>query len=215
LLTLGRQDVETGQAPEEFFLGLGFSAVESLDITSAEGADIVFDLNAAATPEVLKERCDVLFDGGTLEHVFHLPNALARCADMLKENGWFLHLGPMNNWVDHGFYQFSPTLWFDWFAANGWELVESTMVRTPPTSGRETREWRFSVLPPERLAEAGKLDDAMYMQFLVAKKIRGATSEVIPVQAYYARKHSAAQLRQFEPYAVRNGKPVSRRFKLF
>ena len=112
---------------ESFFQAIGFSGVESLDVMQG-AAQHVLDLNADVTAVPLRSRCDVLFDGGTLEHVYHVPNALARCADMLRDGGWFLHIGPMNNYVDHGFYQFSPTLWFDWLTTNGWQVTQSTAI---------------------------------------------------------------------------------------
>jgi hypothetical protein len=148
-------------------------------------------------------RCDVLFDGGTLEHVFHLPNALARCADMIKDDGSFVHIGPLNNYADHGFYQFSSTFWFDWFAANGWRMVESVMVRLPSCN--------HSFLPADRLGRVGQLDDAPYTHFLVAKKEPGAMGDRIPMQAIYARKYMNASheehgLRKFAPYIVTDGR---------
>jgi hypothetical protein len=196
--------------PESFFGALGFSVVESLDVSGVEGAKIVFDLNAAELPTELKARYDVLFDGGTLEHVFHLPNALARCTDMLRENGWLAHVGPLNNYADHGFYQFSPTFWFDWFDANGWRMVESVLVRLPSYNRPEPSSWNYSFLPPDRLGRVGQLDDAPYMHFLVARKLPGAVANRVPMQAIYARKyrdayHQPRELREFRPYAVTDG----------
>lgn len=239
LLMLGRQDVAIGPdglervlaaegfpprtlpaswrtesdnvTPESFFSALGFSAVESLDVSDTEGAQIVFDLNAAATPETLMGRCDVLFDGGTLEHVFHLPNALGRCADMIRDGGSFVHLGPLNNYADHGFYQFSSTFWFDWFAANGWRTVESVLVRLPSYNRPEPSGWSYTFLPPDRLGRVGQLDDAPYMHLIVAKKEPGAIADRVPMQALYAKKYVSASreqcgLREFEPYVVTDGR---------
>ncbi len=150
-----RADGEHRTMPESFFQALGFTSVESLDVSASEGASIVFDLNAAATPNNLRACCDVLFDGGTLEHVFHLPNALARCTDLIRSDGWFVHIGPMNNYVDHGFYQFSPTFCFDWFTSSKWQMVESVMVRLPSSTQADLTGWSFSFLPP-RAPGAGR-----------------------------------------------------------
>jgi hypothetical protein len=239
LLMLGRQDIETDLdglrclldaeafssglgpsqwrtennrvTPESFFAALGFSSVQSLDVSTAEGAQVSFDLNATETPSHLMHRYDVIFDGGTLEHVFHIPNAFARCAEMLNECGTFVHIGPMNNYADHGFYQFSSTLWFDWFAANGWLMIESVLVRLPSFHRPEPSGWAFSFLPVGRLGSVGQLDDAPYMQFLVARKQPGATGNKMPMQAYYVKKYAAATrleqtVRQFSPYVVTDGR---------
>ena len=203
---------ETGSrvTPECFFQALGFESVDSLDVSNTEGASIILDLNLSKMPHELVGRYDVIFDGGTLEHIFHLPNALARCADMLRPGGAFVHIGPMNNYVDHGFYQFSPTLWFDWFSTNGWTMLESVMVRLPSSHGPEPSGWNFSFLPPERLGTAGVLDDASYMHFFIAKKELTATSDRIPMQAYYIKKYAVRLridqvVRSFAPYTVTNG----------
>ena len=199
--------------PESFFQALWFAWAESLDISDSEGASVIFDLNEAETPAEQIGRFDLVLDGGTLEHVFHIPNAMAHCARMIRPGGSFMHIGPMNNYVDHGFYQFSPTLWFDWFGANGWQIAESVMVRLPPDSLPDETGWSYSFLPPERLGTVGALDDAPYMHLLVAKKIGGAGWDRVPQQAYYARKHwdfgrQAHGLREIAPYRVVDGRRV-------
>jgi len=196
--------------PECFFQALGFESVDSLDVSNTEGASIILDLNLSQTPHELIGRYDVIFDGGTLEHIFHLPNALARCADMLRAGGAFVHIGPMNNYVDHGFYQFSSTLWFDWFSTNGWTMLESALVRLPSSHRPEPSGWNFSFLPPDRLGTVGVFDDAPYMHFLIAKKEPNATSNRIPMQAYYAKKYADKlridqAVRSFSPYTVTDG----------
>jgi hypothetical protein len=238
LLMLGRQDVEVDQdrlskifaaegmepriapqysptdndrlTPETFFAMLGFSSAESLDITAKEGASILFDLNSPATPADLRSRFDVIFDGGTLEHVFHIPNALARGTEMLRDGGAFCHIGPMNNYTDHGFYQFSPTLWFDWFFANNWLVSESVMVRLPSFNRAEPSGWTFSTLSVGELGRVGQLDDAPRMHFLVARRGAAARGDQIPVQNYYASKGQTGSLerlkmRRVAPYVVTNG----------
>lgn len=210
-LPFDRWDEEGGNiAPESFFRALGFSEVESLDLEEAGASSIAFDLNSAATPEALLARFDVIYDGGTLEHVFHVPNALARCAEMLKPNGVIVHCVPMNNYVDHGFHQFSPTFWFDWFASNGWVPLESVMVRLPSSHREGPSCWTFSHLPPGKLGTIGQLDEAPYMHYIVARKGPNASGDQIPWQAYYSKKYADADradvgLRQFDDYSVTQG----------
>src|SRR5690554_3341922 len=56
---------------------LGFEQSVRIDIDDYEQVDAILDLNAAETPEDLAGRFDAVFDFGTLEHVFHVPHALA------------------------------------------------------------------------------------------------------------------------------------------
>jgi len=107
---------------------MGFSPVRSLDASDYEGATLLHDLNQPL-PDTLKESCDVLFDGGSLEHVFDFPAAIRNCALMLRPGGWFAASTPVNNWMGHGFYQFSPELFFRLFQeSQGFELRLAALV---------------------------------------------------------------------------------------
>jgi hypothetical protein len=65
-----------------------------------------------------------VWDGGTLEHVFNVPVALRSALDMVEVGGHYLGMSPANNWMGHGFFQFSPELWFRVLSpANGYEVV--------------------------------------------------------------------------------------------
>ena len=90
---------------------LGASEIESIDASTYEQASIVHDMNQPI-PETLKNRFTAVLDGGSLEHVFHFPRAIANCLEMVAVGGHFLAATPANNWMGHGFYQFSPELFF-------------------------------------------------------------------------------------------------------
>ncbi len=98
---------------------LGYGAVETMDMSDYEGATIIHDLNQPVPPE-LEGQFDFIYDGGTLEHVFNVPTALASMFRMLKPGGRFVSCNGMNGWVGHGFYQFNPDLaWTFWRRACG------------------------------------------------------------------------------------------------
>src|SRR3569833_2938568 len=90
---------------------MGASTVDSIDVSDYEGATVLFDLNHPI-PDDLKNRYDCLIDGGTLEHIFFFPTALKNCMQMVKVGGHLIFLTPANNWFGHGFYQFSPELFY-------------------------------------------------------------------------------------------------------
>ncbi|MGE3190022.1 MAG: class I SAM-dependent methyltransferase, partial [Vicinamibacterales bacterium] len=85
---------------------LGFESIEVLDVSAFEGAGIIHDLNSESVPADLHGRFDLIIDHGTLEHVFHVPNALRALFTMLKVGGRLVHSSPTSNLVDHGFYMF-------------------------------------------------------------------------------------------------------------
>ena len=107
---------------ESFFSSLGAERVDSLDYSNYEGATIVHDLNSPI-PEALKEKYSAVYDGGSLEHVFDVPTAIKNCMEMVQVGGHFLQITVANNFMGHGFWQFSPDLIFRIFSKeNGFEI---------------------------------------------------------------------------------------------
>ncbi|WP_159808271.1 hypothetical protein [Litoreibacter roseus] len=99
---------------EKLFAELGLGEIETMDYASFEGPSIEQDLNQPV-PESLYNQFGFIFDGGTIEHVFNVPQALENVFHMLKPGGRFVSANGMNGWVGHGMYQFSPELvWTFW-----------------------------------------------------------------------------------------------------
>lgn len=71
----------------DLFNMLGFKEVHAIDVSDAEGADIIFNLAKKSIPEEIKNRFDLIVDGGTLEHVFSITDAMKNTSDMLKMGG--------------------------------------------------------------------------------------------------------------------------------
>jgi hypothetical protein len=120
-LNLPSQGAVTGKPAEEgrkgfseaFLEGeLTAGTYESLDVDEYQGAEIICNLNQPID-ERLKGSYDLILDLGTLEHLSNLSTALSNIFDMLKEGGTYFFSVPCNNWVDHGFFQFSPTFFAD------------------------------------------------------------------------------------------------------
>ena len=120
---------------DEVFRMLGYDSVESIDVYPAERPTHVLDLNRPL-PAALHDRFDLVYDGGTMEHCFSVPDVLTNVVRLVKAGGRIVHHLPLNNWVDHGFYQFSPTLFFDFYAANGFRDLAMTLHFS--AGGKET-----------------------------------------------------------------------------
>ena len=126
----GRLDRGGGAVDDRrLFDWMGFDEVESLDYSNFEGATRVVDLNRGNLPDGLAGAYDVVFDSGTLEHVFHVPNALRNIASLARTGGRVIFLSPSSNHLDHGFYMFSPTLFYDYFRVNGFRIETCYVVR--------------------------------------------------------------------------------------
>ncbi len=175
-----------------FFRLLGCERVESADVSNWEGADHLFDLNLPVPPE-LAGRFDTVFEAGTLQHVFDLPQVFANLHALLRAGGRMIHgMAPSNNHVDHGFYMFSPTLFHDFYTANGWRIEASYFFEFFPYwfRGRfHSTPWKIRRYTPgclDHLAYGG-FGARQVALFVVATKIAGATAGRIPQQSYFSR----------------------------
>ena len=113
-----------------FLRALGAEHLDALDVSTYEGASIVLDLNRPA-PESLNARFTAIVDGGTLEHVFDVPQAFRNVAALLRVGGHFVSVNGTNNFMGHGFYQFSPELFFRVLSPqNGFELETLVLAET-------------------------------------------------------------------------------------
>ena len=78
---------------ETLLEALGYPRLEAMDFTDAEGAEHVHDLNLPP-PEHLKGQFDLVIDGGTTEHIFHISRALETCHELLAPGGVFMSFQP-------------------------------------------------------------------------------------------------------------------------
>jgi hypothetical protein len=107
---------------ERYLEQLGALAVHSFDYSDFEAATFVHDMNTPI-PDEYAERYSVVLDGGSLEHIFDFPTAIRNCMQMTRVGGHYLAITPANNFLGHGFYQFSPELYFSVLSPeNGFEI---------------------------------------------------------------------------------------------
>ncbi len=185
-------------ATRSFFRALGFSDVAAIDVSAYEAADYIVDLNGPMLPPKLHERFDFVFDGSTIEHIFHLPNVLTNIFAMLKVGGRVLHMAPSNHFMDDGFYQLSPTFFTDYYAANGFTidcaLLHFMTVTVHEEDGRVRLDTRDRVVPYDptdtaRVSAAfGTHGDELCQTLFMATKTAAATCGRIPFQSRYASK---------------------------
>ena len=169
------------------FKMLGFETVHSLDSSDYEKATYIHDLNVPV-PEHLHEKYDVILDGGTLEHVFHLPNCLANIHKMLKTSGLVIHSSVSHNHVDHGFYMFSPSLFYEYYKANKYEIVRSRFFEY--STNHVSKPWKIYEYTPGCLEELsfGGFGKEMLLIWLVAKKTSVSSYNMIPQQNFSLEK---------------------------
>lgn len=182
---------------EPYLALLGAKETDSMDASDYEGATHVHDLNLPV-PETLKNRYTVVIDSGTLEHVFNFPTAIKNCMEMVAPGGHFLCITPANNFMGHGFYQFSPELFFRLFTAeNGFELEQLLLYQEDG--------WRwFAVTDPDSIRQRVELVNGAPVYITVrAKKLRQVETlfATAPQQSDYAAQwqDAAATAAKAEP----------------
>lgn len=166
-----------------FFHLLGVTDISALDYSAFESAEIVADLNQPLD-ESLHGRFDVVIDSGTTEHIFDVARAFANTVELLRVGGRAIHITPTNNFANHGFYQFSPTFFGDFYRANRFSPIE---VFVAEETLRGSRTVAFEVFPwdldrqPTWMTSTKRL-----LSLCVATKTQSSTAEAIPLQSYYA-----------------------------
>ncbi len=127
-------DENQGYAEPFLIKALEARSVDSIDASDYEGASMIHDLNTPL-PDAVKQTFDVVVDGGSLEHIFNFPAAIRNCMELVKLNGHYIGITPCNNFFGHGFYQFSPDLFFRIFSpANGFEILKMWMYVSRPNA---------------------------------------------------------------------------------
>jgi len=166
---------------DDLFRHLGALQVDSIDAAEYEGASIIHDMNKPV-PDHLLSSYTLVFDGGTLEHVFNFPVASTNVMKMAVVGGHILSLVPANNLCGHGFYQFSPELFFRVFGPpNGCRVISLFMADTAPH-----RAWQL-VTDPQVLGRRVNLHHlyATMIVMLAAKHTDQMDSGFVPQQSDY------------------------------
>jgi hypothetical protein len=125
----------------EVFDKLGMR-LETVDIHPSRGVERVVDLNV---PTYLGQ-FDLVIDPGTTEHCFNAGTAIINAAEAVREGGAIIHLAPVTM-INHGFYNFCPTLFVDLYTQNGWTV--EVLGLTDGTGLQEIEPWARRQCPPE------------------------------------------------------------------
>jgi SAM-dependent methyltransferase len=166
---------ELGEWPsyaEPLFRALGARDLMSMDNSDYEQADMIHDLNRPIGEE-LENSFDVVLDGGSLEHVFDFLQALRNVMRMARPGGHVILLVAANDMCGHGFYQFSPELFFRALSPeNGFSVEEMIMLENDTVSRR-----LFGLVPytVELTGRAFKVHDPSVVGQRIEITSRGST----------------------------------------
>lgn len=166
--------------------------LKSLDYSDYEKCDIVHDMNTPVDSKYF-EKFDVVIDGGSLEHIFNFPTAIANCMKMIKKGGSFFSFTMANNHMGHGFYQFSPELFFRIFDNSNGFNVTNLLLEKHKYPGAELNQNTkiFQVKDPVSVGErVGLVTNSPVLMMVQAKRteIKDIFNEN-PIQSDYIQTY--------------------------
>jgi hypothetical protein len=182
-------------SPEYYFAHLGFSQIDAVDISDYEGANLILNLNEPANSNL--PQYDFVFDSGTVEHVFHIPNYFRNVHALCKVGGHILHLTQSSGWMGHGFYLICPTLFWDFYEANGYRIVKAEIWQVPTNPALNSRFFGTIPYRPEIFPDSHQMgisSESYFMVLFIVQRLERSACDVVPIQGSYRRIYQRAQV---------------------
>lgn len=199
---LGRPDMigTVNATPEKLFRVSGASEIDSIDIDEGDGANLIHDLNFPV-PENLKGKYSLVFDNGTMEHCFDIRQFIFNVNFLLAKNGLVVHTNPLNNYANHGFFQFSPCFYLGFYMQNNFEILEvrvngsrKVFYQDRPSEYETVFDCKITgqnlgklLKSPRIVFSSAKGLDTMVSITFVARKLTDQSDSVVPQQPIYSR----------------------------
>jgi len=164
-----------------FMNAIGAKNLQILDISGYENATILHDLNVPI-PDSLRNQFSLVVDIGTSEHVYNVTQSLENLRDLCKTQGHVLVVSPANNWLGHGFYQFSPELFFRAFDREyGFEIQSLFLIKK-----RMFGESWYALNDPKNVGRRGTIftNKRCYIAVIASKSV-SVIAVVSPQQSDY------------------------------
>lgn len=111
------------ESAASYYRALGFSKYDAIDINERYGS-LVMDLNQDLGKSYgFVKQYDLVTNNGTGEHIFDQASVLRNMHNLTSENGIMIHIMPMINYVNHGFYCYQPSLYYSLSRANKYRML--------------------------------------------------------------------------------------------
>jgi hypothetical protein len=174
---------------EIVFNALGFEHLDSMDYSNFEYATIIHDLNNTKLPTELVGKYDFIVDGGTIEHVFNFWGVMENIFNMLKIGGTFFFDQPTFFGFNHGYYNFSPCLYYEYFKANNYKI--NNIV---PYAHREGFVWMSEPIINNIYGEVPLIENSRNLIWGSVTKTIESTFNIIPYQGRYTEPWNSSNL---------------------
>jgi hypothetical protein len=165
------------------FNALGIDKKDYFDIDkfSFDKPKITHDLQKPIKKKY-HNKFDFVLDSGTLEHIFDIKSVLFNLVKITKIKGRILHIIPCHNYVNHGFYTFSPTFIYDFYKINGFKIDQMYVAELC------SFKQRFYEYNHTQSIDGYYLNrNKRYLIYALVKKIKNKKIK-IPDQSFYAKR---------------------------
>lgn len=181
-------NVENPMHMHDLFRMMNFTEVASLDAFDADNPTILHDMNKPV-PEQYVGKYDVVFDIGSMEHVFDVKSFVANCVAMTREGGTLVIYDALMGWHNECFYNFQTPFFFDVFKANGFEDISVYLNYFPKYhdfGDRKTVWLRFEYGDRVRFRKPNYNTHVLF----VSKRAKALPEFKVPMQGYYAEYYN-------------------------
>ena len=169
------------------FEAMGIEGYLDMDKFDSDHPAILHDLNDPV-PADLNSRFGLVFDGGTVEHIFDVRQVMGNIVDMLRPGGCVVHLCSFA--IDHGFYGLSPVMFYDYYAANGFGEFECYLMELDLSDVTRTYANRHRCITYDYgMTLDGVLDTSKDILIFFAARKKASLPELkIPTQGSYVSR---------------------------
>jgi hypothetical protein len=200
ILGIPRTTKYMGQYCESLLIDcFGATSVDSYDYSAYDGATHIADFNKSIIPD---REYDTVIDAGSSEHVYNVPQALNNLSILCRAEGQILHIVPANNFCGHGFWQFSPELFFSLYSEpNGYRDTTVFFANL-----EDTRHWYEVSKPSNGHRAAIKSPGRVYL-LVRTRKVSHVSRDSIQQSDYvhaWTNKVPAVTLKTILKERIRN-----------
>ena len=179
---------------DDFFKDfLGATDVLSIDHSDYQNCDVVHDMNTPIDASQYNQY-DVVIDGGACEHIFNFPVCIENMMKMVKPGGSLFIITTCNNMMGHGFYQFSPEVFYRIFDKSNGFAIKEVVLEMFPFPGPELSSGKklYSVIDPDKVKKRVQLVTKSPVEIMVhaVKTESKQIFESYPIQSDYASRHA-------------------------
>ena len=104
---------------------------------------------------------------------------------MLKPGGIIIHASPSHNHIDHGFYMFSPQVYYDYYSLNRFEILRSNIFEYEKDhAGRPWLIYEYKPGSIDHLSLGGWRKKLLGIWFVARKRVESTCGEA-PMQGSY------------------------------